>query len=120
MTLVLFVGERKSPTARRRRWSWEDGRLAAKQLFDAFDAVGFDSRKAKFLNVKARGAKSVLEYNTHFGCPIIGMGRVAQATLNRWGFGHIDMVHPAARGKIRAKKRYAAEVRRALRAAGAL
>lgn len=36
--LLVFVGERRSPAAIRMGVRWPDGRLAAKQLFDALRA----------------------------------------------------------------------------------
>ena len=36
---VLFVVEKRSPSAIRMGVTWEDKRLASKQLFDAFEAI---------------------------------------------------------------------------------
>lgn len=118
---VLFVGERRSQTAKRRDWRWEDGHLAAKQLFDACRTAGFDpSKQAKFVNVHDRGGKRTIT-NWDGSQPIIAMGKAAQAKLGEWGVTYwVPMVHPAARGAIRGKKEYAKEVRRALRAARSL
>ena len=48
---VIFVGEEPSQTAIRMGVTWKDGRLAGKQLFDAFEANGFDPGKAFFINL---------------------------------------------------------------------
>jgi len=39
---MLFVGEKRSDTAKRMGVTWEDGRLATKQLFDALRDNGVD------------------------------------------------------------------------------
>lgn len=118
---VLFVGERRSQTAVARGWRWKDGHLAAKQLFDAFKEVQFEKHRAEFCNVFEDGKhgrghiiRAILS-----GKPVIAMGKKVQAELSRWEIPFVPMVHPAARGKIRSKRRYAAEVRRAINKTGA-
>ena len=44
------------------------------------------------------------------GLPIVGMGRLVQRTLERAGVPHLRLVHPAARGAIRARAAYQAHV----------
>ena len=112
---VLFVGERRSKTAKRRDWRWEDGHLAAKQLFDALEACGFDPKtQAKFVNVHDRGGKKLI-LKWEGSNPIIVMGKAAQRQMEKWDTLYwVPMVHPAARGKVRGKKEYVKEVRRAL------
>lgn len=117
---VLFVGERRSETAKRRGWRWEDGHLAAKQLFDAFDAVGFDRTDASFCNFSDRGAKELILRHDSCDGPIVAMGMKAWNKLAEWNlrgsFGYL--VHPAARGKVRSKAEYALKVREVLLAIG--
>lgn len=48
------------------------------------------------------------------GLTVVAMGRKAAAVLVGWGVPHLTIVHPAARGRIRKKERYAAHVRTAL------
>jgi hypothetical protein len=43
------------------------------------------------------------------------MGRVASSVLSRHDIAHVQMVHPAARGRIRKKERYAAHVQEVLK-----
>jgi hypothetical protein len=112
MNEVLFVGERRSDTAKRMGVRWEDRALASKQLHDAFDAIGFDSLRARFINICTPGAAKVVY--AHKGT-IVGMGAVAQLWLAKRGIVHRPMIHPAARGKIRAKATYAAHVDSVLR-----
>jgi hypothetical protein len=45
---------------------------------------------------------------------VIAMGRKVQRELERKGFPHLRIVHPAARGTIRKKERYAAHLRAVL------
>lgn len=106
--VVLFVGERRSPTAIRMGVTWMDGRLAAKQLFDALDAIKFPRECALFANAyEKRDWRTIVE---HRG-PIVAMGQKAQKKLLERGIEFTPMVHPAARGSIRLKANYAAHVR---------
>src|SRR2546428_7453216 len=59
MKSLLFVDERRSPAAIRMDVRWQDGRLAAKQLFDALSGVGIDPGKCQFLNWWERGSRPV-------------------------------------------------------------
>jgi hypothetical protein len=119
VTKILFVGERRSRTARRMKVRWEDGRLAAKQLFDAFDACGFPQHRAAFVNLfEPRGLALVCAAH-HLGVPVIAMGRKVQRELTKRDMRFVPMVHPAARGAIRRKACYAQHVQEQLRAAGA-
>lgn len=120
MSRVLFVGERRSETAIRRGWTWEDGHLAAKQLFDALDALAFERKRIRFVNLFEKGGHDVVVRAMWARWPIIAMGRKVQAALNRELIKHVELVHPAARGRVRNKQRYTREVARALAEAGVL
>ena len=112
---MLFVGEKKSPTALRRGWSWEDGRLAAKQLFDALTACGVDPSTCNFANwFNTRDRSRIRGYTG----PVFAMGKSVQVAMTKAGVEFTPLVHPAARGKIRQKQRYIAHVRDALRRSG--
>lgn len=50
MENLMFVGERRSQSAIRMGVHWEDGRLAAKQLFDALLALGIDPQRCEFVH----------------------------------------------------------------------
>ena len=110
----LFVGERKSPTALLRGWSWEDGRLAAKQLFDALDVVGVDPQACLFRNAFDPGSLSYIREKQQDGWLVVAMGAKAQRELERHAIPFRPMVHPAARGAIRRKDRYTAHVQEVL------
>lgn len=113
MRRVLFVGEKRSALAVTRGFTWKDGRLAAKQLFDALDALKFPRERVAFANAYERGHMRIIL--AHRG-PIIAMGEKAQRRLTREGVRYTPMIHPAARGRIRAKDRYTAHVRSVLEA----
>lgn len=112
MKTVLFVGEKRSKTAIKRGWTWQDGRLAAKQLFDAFDHVGFDRSRAKFCNLFEPGGRARVISALLTGQPIVAMGRKVHDELSKWSIFHWEIVHPAARGAIRDKRLYAEHMMR--------
>ena len=92
--------------------TWRDGRLAAKQLFDALKACGLDPDQHCYCNWFEWGGKAAVR--RHNG-PIVAMGLKVQRDMERRGVPFVPLVHPAARGKIRKKSRYIAHVRRTLR-----
>ena len=112
---ILFVGENRSPRAIQMGVTWKDRRLAAKQLFDAFDTLEIDHSEFEFTNIKeTEDFLDHLVIATKEKTPIIGMGRVVQKLLNDLAVEHIPMIHPAARGSIRKKERYAEHVNETL------
>ena len=48
---LVFIGECRSLTAIRKGWSWADGRLAAKPLFEALEAMKLDPANHEFYNL---------------------------------------------------------------------
>tara|TARA_X000000950_G_C13698356_1_gene571102 strand:+ start:62 stop:427 length:366 start_codon:yes stop_codon:yes gene_type:complete len=116
MKRVIFVGEEPSALALKMGVTWEDGRLAAKQLFDGFQAIGFDPSEAEFINLfnKGREDQRVLSLLKSADMPIVAMGRKVQKSLDRHDIKYIPIVHPAARGKIRKKERYISHLREKL------
>jgi len=114
MSKILFVGERRSPTAKRMKVTWKDGRLAAKQLFDAFAAIDFNPDQAVFVNFFEPGGPTLIGTAAKLGVPIVAMGRKVQEALKSADIDYFAMVHPAARGKIRRKDLYTEHVRSVL------
>ena len=114
----IFVGERRSQLARRMGVRWEDGRLAAKQLFDALRACDVDPTACLFLNLfhESRGVvrQGVVRRLRSATSPVVALGLRVAAELSRHGVPHVRMTHPAARGVIRRKAHYAAHVRAVL------
>lgn len=128
MKKLLFVGECRSITAQRKGWTWADGRLAAKTLFEALEAMGVDPRSpwvwytnlwmdTKDQNGKPRIAPdrfSSLANQQSQGFMLVALGQRVSQEMSRRGLNHVALVHPAARGKIRKTSRYRAHVRRVL------
>ena len=106
---VLFVGEKRSPSAIRMGVTWEDRRLASKQLFDAFESLKVDTEDFEFCNVLEPSIIRIDEAIEE-GVAIVGRGRLAQAVLTKMGVKHTPMIHPAARGSIRKKPNYSQHV----------
>jgi len=122
MARFLFVGERRSPTAIRRDWTWSDGRLAGATLFAALRATGLDPTdrgRIRFCNLFAErdgrlavhpaGLASVALASAD-GWTVVALGRNVQAALTHHLLPHLEMTHPAARGFIRKTERYRAHV----------
>ena len=110
---IIFVGEEPSKKAIEMGVTWEDGRLAAKQLFDAFERIGFDVQNAEFVNLFEQGAVRLdvlrkLKEITR--TDIVGMGKKVQLELLKNKIKHWKLIHPAARGAIRKKETYTAHV----------
>lgn len=123
MTRFLFVGERPSHQAARIGATWENGKLAAKQLHDALRALNIDPAGQRYVNLwtvpgtgptdepVSAAALVELEQATRDGYTVIGMGQLVSRALSEHGIPHLLIVHPAARGAIRKKERYTAHVR---------
>ncbi|HIJ11754.1 TPA: hypothetical protein HA278_06865 [Candidatus Woesearchaeota archaeon] len=110
---ILFVGEKRSKTAIRMNVTWEDKRLASKQLFDAFESIGIDTDEFQFCNV-FEPSIIMIDEAVEENIPIVGMGNIAQVVLNKMGVPHTPMIHPAARGNIRKKQNYTEHVKNVL------
>ncbi|RJQ27078.1 hypothetical protein C4577_02030 [Candidatus Parcubacteria bacterium] len=121
--MYLFIGERPSNKALQMGVNWEDGRLAAKQLFDALLANGIDPTQQVFINwfkhldgpfVAKRGIKSTIGRIKNVGYQPVALGRRVSKAMTEAQIDHLFMIHPAARGKIRKKSRYIKHVRKVL------
>lgn len=117
---LLFVGECRSLTAQRRGWTWEDGRLAAKPLFEALRSMRVDPAKHEFMNLwtddRKISPKTVVYIHQQRarGRTVVARGQRVSREMARQGLDHVALVHPAARGKIRKSARYRAHVRQVL------
>lgn len=122
----IFVGECRSLTAIRKGWSWQDGHLAAKPLFEALEAMGIEPAAQHFINLytdppanhRGRyvpkiddGAVTRLRISPWIK---VALGRRVSDELTKLGIDHVALVHPAARGKIRKRARYVAHVKERL------
>ena len=106
---ILFVGEKRSTRAEMMNWTWQDRRLSGKSLFDAFQSIGIDSDEFDFCNV-FEPSIILVEEAVEEGTPIVAMGKIAQSFLSSQGIDHFEMIHPAARGRIRKNENYARHV----------
>lgn len=114
MTSLFFVGECRSLTAKRKHWTWKDGRLAAKPLFEALRAMGVDPVAHQYCNLWTDNVVPVIPPSRvgmllarqHEGVVIVALGKKVSAELVKRGIEHVALVHPAARGKIRKRERY--------------
>jgi hypothetical protein len=123
---LLFVGECRSLTAQRKGWTWKDGRLAAKPLFEALTAMGVDPAAHQFVNLWQDGVP--LEHafippsrvgwlkakQERDGYVLVALGQRVSNELVKRGVEHVTLIHPAARGKIRKRERYHAHVKEKL------
>jgi hypothetical protein len=113
---IVFVGERRSATAIREGWTWTDGRLAAKPLFEALRANGIDPAQHSFVNLfsdppgQPKVVPGVVAKLLRERSLIVTLGKVVSNELARRGIVHVPLVHPAARGAIRKRARYIAHV----------
>lgn len=119
MRQIAFIGEEKSPTAIRKGWSWEDGRLAAKQLFDglrgAEDIFKVNPKDCKFVNLFESDGKQFIKGKSYHNYIIIALGDKVSKGLDNLAIRHYRMVHPAARGSIRKKENYINHTREVLK-----
>ena len=114
----VFVGERRSPRALALGVRWEDGRLCARTLHAALRAAGLDPERQTYLNVFSDdepgainpAAVTRLRALADAGAALVGMGRRVQVALRSAGLPHRPLIHPAARGAIRARAAYRAHV----------
>lgn len=117
--LFLFVGERPSDRAVRMGVTWSDGALAGATLFDALRNLDVDPSQQSYRNLytsPVRGAATDREDEREAvgeikraqgrGLTIVGMGRIVQRVLMREGIPHLQLRHPAARGRDRLRARY--------------
>lgn len=123
---LLFVGECRSITAQRKGWTWADGRLAAKPLFEALAAMGVDPTAHDYTNLWTDNASGTTYGNLKPGIVgatitrikransdgdvVVALGKRVSQELARRGIVHVALVHPAARGHIRKRERYHAHV----------
>lgn len=109
MKKLLFIGECRSLTAKRKKWTWLDGHLAAKPLFEALEAMGVDPRAHEYVNlwsdnivptIPAQRPKWLMMRASE-GCVLVALGKRVSHELAKRGIVHVALVHPAARGRIR-------------------
>jgi hypothetical protein len=111
----IFVGEQRSPRAQTLGVTWQDRALCSKTLHEALEACGVTAPQ-HFVNVRddtGRLAVRTLAALTQWqrqGVILIALGQKVQRVLRTHGLPYVPMVHPAARGKVRARAAYHAHV----------
>lgn len=129
--VITFIGECRSLTAIRNGWSWADGRLAAKPLFEALRAMGIDPSAQSYVNLfedpplsGPPPSKPKIDHGTvaSLRCCTqariyVALGQRVSRELTRLKIKHVALVHPAARGRIRKRHRYHRHVKTTLGAA---
>ena len=123
----FFVGERPSNRALEMKVTWRNGALAATTLFDALRTLDIDPHQQRYRNLYAspvRGAATdhaderrsveAVKCSRQRGLIVLGMGRIVQRVLTREGVRHLQLQHPAARGRCRLRALYRADVREVL------
>ena len=112
---LLFIGECRSLTAKRKKWSWEDGRLAAKPLFEALQAMQVDPRAHEYTNLWLDTSPPIIAHDKfnwlrmkqeREGLVLVALGKRVSGELTKRSIDHVALVHPAARGRIRKRRRY--------------
>ena len=125
MKKLLFVGQERSKLAQERGVYWEDEAQCANQLFRALRANKINPNKCSFVNLftdesdgKPVGQKTInkkgLNKIREWKGQIIGMGNIVSDKLASFKISHTQIVHPSARGKIRAKAVYIQHIRERL------
>jgi hypothetical protein len=107
--------------------AWSDGALAGATLFDALRNLGVDPSQQSYRNLytsPVRGAATDREDEREAvgeikraqerGLTIVGMGLIVQRVLTREGIPHLQLRHPAARGRERLRARYHTHARNVL------
>lgn len=119
----LFIGEKRSDLAIKRNVRWRDGKLAAKPLFTALEAMGLDPQEQKYMNLfEPLGEQGILHSSHDYwiiACAVAGfipvaMGRKVEGELKRRNIDHLFIYHPATRGIIRTTAMYNNHVRKQL------
>ena len=122
----MFVGENRSKTAIEKGWSWQECQrtgkpvLCAKPLWDALTEIDLNPNEQIFFNLwddewnKNDFIPEILKEMAEDGETIVGMGRKVQTELQKLGIQHKEIVHPAARGKIRKTELYRAHLKKVL------
>ena len=97
---------------------WEHGRLCARTLHAALRAIGLAPEEQGYVNLYFDAEPPALDEAVlarlrtlaEEGVEIVGLGRIVQRALERAGVDHRQLIHPAARGAIRARAAYQAHV----------
>lgn len=112
MKEFLFIGQTRSKQAKDRGYHWEDGVSTAKFLFEALKKIGIDPKEQEFQNLWDDDGK--LQGIVMTDLIIVAMGKTVQNKLTKLGIEHVDVVHPAARGKYKNREVYSSHLKKQL------
>lgn len=124
MRRFLFVGEKRSQRALQMGVRWQDGRLAARTLFDALLATGINPAQQHYYNwfEQSLEHRAMAHVKRHLrqGYTVVALGQKVSRAMEKCFLPHVKLVHPAARGSIRRRERYQAHVKEALNVVAAM
>ena len=109
---ILFVGEKRSPRARKLGLTWKDGGLCAKHLFTAMERANLDINHCNFMNVFREILadnivnKTAVREIKRFDGIVVAMGRKVERVLKNNDIEHEFVYHPATRGEVRNIDKY--------------
>jgi hypothetical protein len=124
--IFIFVGENRSRTAQEKGWSWQECQrtgkpvLCAKPLWEALSQININPNHQIFFNLwddewnLNNFIPEILREMSEDGEAIVAMGRKVHIQLEKLDIPHKEMVHPAARGKIRKTSLYREHVKETL------
>ena len=117
--MFLFIGEERSELARERGITWEDGKLAGKQLFDVLKYCNLDPLKdCEYINwfeLDQDLLKDIIDFYLEKNFQIVVMGRKVEKQYKKLNLPYIFIYHPATRGAIRKKEVYCEHVKQQLK-----
>lgn len=120
------MGENRSKTAQEKGWSWQEcqrtgiPRLAAKPLWEALTEMNISPSEQIFFNLwddewqLNKFIPEILTEMAEDGEIIVALGQKVHNELTKQGIPHREMIHPAARGKIRKTSLFRKHVREVL------
>jgi hypothetical protein len=109
---ILFVGEKRSPMARKMGVTWKDGRLSGKHLMSAIKHAKLDVANCDFKNVFREILaedivnKTAVREIKRFSGVVVAMGRKVERVLINNDIEHSFIYHPATRGEVRNIDKY--------------
>lgn len=109
---ILFVGEKRSPLARKMGVTWKDGRLSGKHLITAIKRANLEVSNCHFKNVFREILandivnKTALREIKRFDGVVVAMGRKVERVLKNASIEHEFIYHPATRGEVRNIDKY--------------
>jgi hypothetical protein len=118
MSEYLFIGERRSETAMRKGYHWNDEVLCAKKLLQALRSAGIEPQEQEFANLWHDDGTldpNTLEIISETDAHVVAMGKKVQKELGKHGVIFTGINHPAARGIMCRKDVYQTHIQEILK-----